>query len=725
MNVTKRSGKLEKFTVAKIKESVRQACEGLDVSPLAIESKFDEFLVEGITTKQINKNLIHHAKTLAGPKSPDYVFVAGRFETMDRWADTGSYKQSFLKFFKKQTKANIWKHEGFSVYSDEQVEELGKEIVKERDMNHSYSSVLTAISKYLLPNECIQHIFMGNAMVIASVEEPENRMAFAKEVYHALSERKVSLATPWLGNLRSGGNISSCFIMAIEDNIDSIYDNLKDAAHISKNGGGLGVSFARMRARGSTLMGQEGASGGMLGWNKLFNDTAVSVNQGGKRKGAFTTALPIWHADVDVFLDAQSEHGDQRTKAYDVKPQVTVPDYFMEKKNDSSFLWHTFCPHEVLTKLDIKLYDVFGKEFEAAYTKCVAAYEAKVLKVVRTVNAKELWKKIMRTQFETGLPYVAFTCRINEMNPNKHIGNIYSVNLCTESFSVTIPDELQHTCNLASIVAGRVPLDQIEYYAGLCTHILDNGITLTKAPTPESEAHNTLLRTIGVGIQGYADLCAREWVVFTNLEFASKFAETIQMGCVKEGIRLAKVRGAYPAFKGSSWDTGEQVGRYLEASLEHKEEWESVQDEISKWGIRNSQFTSPAPNTTTSVFMDAAAGVMPVYGAFFYEDNTDGLIPITSMYLKDNPLAYMRDVTTFKPWELARVVGAMQDPWIDTGISAEYVLDKNQKGFSAKWLWDTLESAFLNKNKAVYYIRTVKEGEKLVKSASDCVGCDG
>lgn len=724
MQVTKRNGKLEKYNVAKIKESVRQACEGLDVNPLAIEAKFDEFLVEGITTSQINKNLIHHSKTLAGPKSPDYVFVAGRFETMDRWANTGSYKMSFLKFVKRQLKENIWKHEGFSVYSDEQIEELGGEIVKDRDLNHSYSSVLTALSKYLLPNECIQHMFMGNAMVIASVEEPETRMEFAKEVYHALSERKISLATPWLGNLRSGGNISSCFIMEIEDNIDSIFGNLKDAAHISKNGGGLGVAFSRMRCKGSSLMGQTGASGGMLGWNKLFNDTAVSVNQGGKRKGAFTTALPIWHGDIEGFLDSQSEHGDQRLKSHDVKPQVLVPDYFMEKKNDETFVWHTFCPFEVKTKLGIELYSVYGKEFEAAHQRCVEAYKQGILKVVNEVNAKELWKSVMKRQFETGLPYIAFICRINEMNPNKHIGNIASVNLCVENFSVTIPDELHHTCNLASIVAGRIGLDEVEKYAALTTHILDNGITLTRPPTAESAKHNNLLRTIGVGIQGYADLVAREWKVFTDLNLVDEFAEKLQYGCVKEGVRLAKIRGAYPAFKGSSWDTGEQIGRYIEQSVNSKDKWMQLQIEVNKYGVRNGQFTSPAPNTTTSVFMDAAAGALPVYGAFFYEDNTDGLIPITSMYLKENPLSYMRDVTTFKPWELTPFIGKMQS-WIDTGISAEYIMDKNQKGFKAKWLWDTLESAWQNKTKAVYYIRTVKAGEKLVKSASDCPGCDG
>jgi ribonucleoside-diphosphate reductase alpha chain len=272
---------------------------------------------------------------------------------------------------------------------------------------------------------------------------------------------------------------------------------------------------------------------------------------------------------------------------------------------------------------------------------------------------------------------------------------------------------------------GRVGIDEIEYYAGLTAHILDNGIALTNPPTEQSRAHNETFRTIGVGIQGYADLIAREWKSFLDTDFAADIAERIQLGCVKEGLRLAKVRGAYPEFGGSTWSTGEQIGRYIEHSKVRKDEWEALNSEVQMYGVRNSQFTSPAPNTTTSIFMDAGAGVMPVYGAFFYEDNTEGLIPVSAMYIKENPVSYMKDVTTFKPWDPAAVVGAMQYPWIDTGISSEYIMDKNQPGFKAKWLWDTLQASWENKNKAVYYIRTVKVGEKLVKGAADCVGCDG
>lgn len=722
MKVTKRSGKVEAFNVEKIKQVIEWACEGLDVEPLALESKFDEFLSDGISTSQIQLNIIDKAKTLATPQEPDWVYVAGRLETMNRWADTRSYEIGFSEFFKEQKSLGYWTHKMFDLYSEEEVCELGDYIVQERDLDHSIASVLTAKSKYLQPNECIQHMFMGNAMIIAGPES-KDRVEFAKRVYDALSQRKISLATPWLSNLRNAGNISSCFIISVDDNIHSIYDNLKNAALVSKNGGGLGVDMARVRCRGSKLMGYEGGSGGINGWVKLFNDTAVSVNQGGKRAGAFTIAVPIWHGDIDVYLDCQTEAGDQRMKAHDIKTQVGMYDLFMHTKNDSDAEWYTFCPYEVKESLGIELYSVFGIDFTEAYFTCVKAAKDGRLKVVRKHNAKELWKKVLRVQFETGMPYIAFLDEINKHNPNKHVGNIPCVNLCTESFSVVIPDELSHTCNLASVVVGRVGLDELAHYASLATRILDNGISLTEAPTKESAAHNELLRTIGVGIQGQADIVAREGKAFLDTKFASLVAEAIEYGCVRESILLAKERGKYPAFDGSSWSDGSKLALFKEnASGEY--DWEGLEREINLYGIRNSQLTSPAPNTSTSIFTDASAGIMPVYSAFFYEDNRDGVNPVSAMYLKENPLSYARDVTKYKPWELTKFVGAMQ-VWIDTGISAEYVMDKNQEGFSAKWLWDTHEQAWVNKNKAVYYIRTIKKGEQLIKGSVDCVGCSG
>ena len=723
INVVKKNGTFEEFNIGKIKNAIQLACEGLDVSPLALESKFDQFIFDGITTQSIHENLIEHAKQLCSASQSDWVYVAGRLATMLHWSNTRSYDTTFINFFNKQIEYGVWKHQGFKVWSKKEIVELGEHIVKDRDLAHSFASVVTAKTKYLLPNECIQHMFMGNAMIIASVELPEHRLQFAKEVYDALSERKISLATPWLSGLRNGGNISSCFIIEPNDSLDSIYKALWDAAKISKAGGGLGVSLGRLRAAGSDLMGIADRAGGIVGWTKLFNDTAVTVNQAGKRKGAFTLAVPIWHKDVGDFLDVQTEAGDQRKKSYDIKPQIVIQDLFMKLKDNAKNKWHTFCPHEVKTKLGISLNDVFGDDFVTAYDECVEAYKQGVLKVVTIHKAKELFIRIMKNQFETGMPYLTFSDTLNEGNPNPHVGNIPCFNLCTESSSVVIPDHLAHTCNLASLVVGRIPKSEIPKYAGLAARILDNGISLTNPPIELSKAHNDLLRTVGIGIQGYHDYVAINGLSYTDTNAATELAEIIQFGAVTASVELAVQRGAYPAFKGSRWEDGSIIDRYIENSVADLD-WENLKIAVQKYGIRNSQLTSPAPNTSTSIFMDAAAGVMPVYSAFFYEDNGDGVLPVGSMHLKENPLSYMRNITAYKPWELTKMVGGMQK-FVDTGISAEYIMDKNQEDLTAKWLWDTIQAAWKNKTKAVYYIRTVKKGESLAKEGEDCAACAG
>jgi len=356
------------------------------------------------------------------------------------------------------------------------------------------------------------------------------------------------------------------------------------------------------------------------------------------------------------------------------------------------------------------------------YARCVDAYKNGVLKVVEEVGAKELWKKVMRVQFETGMPYITWIDELNRHNPNKHEGMIPCLNLCVESSSV-VTEKYDHTCNIASVVVGRVPFDELAKYAAITTHILDNGIALTKPPTEESKNHNERFRTIGVGVQGLADILARENVSWNNEEYISAVFEEIQLGCVQESVQLAKERGAYPAFKGSDWDNGVRISNFAKWSKK-PDVWMKLQQEIDVYGIRNSQTTSPAPNTSTSIAMDAGAGVMPVYAAFFYEDNKDGSIPVSAMHLKQNPLHYSRDVRKFDPSHLTKVVGWAQR-FVDTSISAEYVMDKNNPQFTAKVLWDTLENSWKNKNKAVYYIRTIKKGEVLVQGAESCVACAG
>lgn len=725
--VRKSDGRSEQFDVEKVKKVIAWGSQGLDINPLKLESKFDEFLTDDITTDTIQTNLIYHARMLCTPDDPEFSIVAGRLETMRLWKRTSIGEKSFHYYIKEQVENKVYKHPAIQKWTKNEIIELGKEIDQERDLHHSYGSVLTAMHKYLLPNECLQQLHMTNAMIIASVEKKENRLFWAKKIYHALSRRKISLATPWLSNLRSNSNISSCFIIGVDDDLESIFDNVKNAAMISKLGGGLGIDMSLVRAFGSEINGVKGASKGIPSWTKIFNDTAVAVDQGGKRAGAFTVHTPIWHRDIEDFLGIQLENKDPRLQSFDIFPQVGLYDLFMkEVQKDDGGTWHTFCPHEVKTVMGFELAGIFGKDFNQAYRKCITAYNKGKLEIVGVYNAKGLLKEMMKSQIETGMPYIAFLDRINEMNPNSHDGYIPCVNLCTESFSNVVADELTHTCNLASIVVGRIDSDEeMVDMARLCTRILDNGISLTRTPIESASKHNERYRTIGVGIQGLHDYIARWGLTWKSEKEITKVAELIEFGCVTESVQLAQEYSSYPAFKGSKWDTGELINNFKRHSVSDVD-WAGLQALINKYGIRNSQMTSPAPNTSTANFMDACAGCIPAYSAFYTEDNASGKFTVYGMYLKENPMSYENTAPRQNQVDLTKVVGWLQK-FVDTGVSFDYIFDHN-KGFKAVDLYDTIISAWKQGTKAIYYIRSIKVGDTIddvIGIESACVGCSG
>ena len=729
MFIIKSDGRKEPYMVEKIKKCIQYAAKGLAVNALVLESKFDKVIRDGMSTDDIQSNLIHHARVLCTPEDPDWSFVAGRLETMRRWKQCNLFEKSFYYYLKEQIDDGVYKHPGLKAWTKNEINKLGELIDHDRDLAHGYGSVLTGNKKYLMRGETLQHMHMVNAMIIASVEDKEDRLPMAIATYNALSLRKVSLATPWLSNLRAHQNISSCFIIAIDDDLDSIACSWNNAAQISKFGGGLGVYLGQIRAAGATINGRPDSSKGVTSWAKILNDIAVAVDQGGKRAGAFTLALPVWHRDLEDFLEIQSENKDPRRQCFDIFPQVGVHDLFMvEQAKEDGGTWHTFCPHEVEEVLGFNLNGLFGKDFAAAYRKCVKAYQADKLKNVGVYNAKALVKIMMRTQFETGLPYITFVDHINATNPNDHDGWIPCANLCTESYSNVIADKYAHTCNLCSVVAGRIEsFEELDEITGLCAHILDNGIALTQSPVPESNAHNERYRTVGIGIQGMQDYLALNNKTYQDLKVITEFTERLQYAAVKKSIELAEKRGAYPAFKGSQWDTGKITDRYKKHSVTDDCDWDFVQKRLNEVGIRNSQLTSPAPNTSTAPFMDACPGFMPSYRAFYNEDNSVGKFPVFGMYLKENPLAYERTQPRMNQAELSKSVGAGQK-FIDTGISAEYVFDMNNPDFNAKLLYDLWNAAWKNKTKAMYYIRSIKKGktvDDLLGGESACAGCTG
>lgn len=729
--VEKRDGTKEPYDVSKIKKSIQMAAEGQDVNPLELESKFDQFLKNGIKTRDIQLNVIQHAIQLATPQAPDWVNVAGRALAMDEWANFPLRGKSFREVVHFNVQKGFYTKELLEYYTDAELDELGAAVKMSRDLDYSYASLITAKKKYLGKFELNQHMHMVNAIRFGQNEPKESRIKFVKEVYNALSQRKISLATPFLANLRKGGNVASCFIIAVEDDIDSIFDNIKRVALISKNGGGLGVYLGYLRSKGDDVNGFENAAGTVVQWIKILNDTLVAVNQGGKRAGAGTIALPIWHNDILDFLDMQTEHGDPRMKAYDVFPQVCVPDIFMERDRERG-PWVTFSPFEVKKKLGIDVRGLHGPAFTEAYLKIEKAAEEGILNVTRKFdNARDLMKIIMRVQFETGLPYIAFTDTINEYNPNKGDTNghvsIPCVNLCTESFSNVKPDELGHVCNLASIVLGNIKdFRELGKISSLATKILDFGISLTNAPDKITAQHNNRYRTIGIGLQGLHDHLAREYLNFRDLDYIREIAECVEYHAALASVELAKRFGSFEAFEHSEWKNGNRVNHFKKHAS-GKYNWEYVQEQINLYGMRNSQLTSPAPNTSTSIYMDSSASVLPVYDAFFSEDNKNGKLVVVAKFLKENPIAYAKTFPKHTATEIIDVVSEMQK-FIDTGCSMELIFDQRKENFNAKELYDAIHYAHSKGVKAIYYVRAIKKNASVdatIKAEENCVACSG
>lgn len=724
--VVKRDGKKAIFDVTKIKSSIAFATDGQDVNPLHLEASLDQFVKNGITTSQIQDNVIRHAVQLATPHEPQWLNVAGRALAMQMWADFKLRGKSFYEIIQYNIKNGEYTKDLNKFYSIDDINALGDCIDMNRDLEHSHSSLITVSKKYLGKYELNQHMHMVTAMRFGQMEGKENRIQFVKELYDHLSLRKISLATPFMANLRKGGNVSSCFIIALEDDLDSIFDNVKRIARISKNGGGLGIFLGFLRAKGSNIGTAENAAGSVTQWVKIINDTLVAVNQNGKRAGAGTVALPIWHNDIFDFLDMQTEHGDVRLKAYDVFPQITVPDVFMERDKENGD-WTTFCPYEVKFKLGIDIRGLYGNKFTEAYLNIEEAAKSGILKVTHTYKARDLFKTFMRTQFETGLPYIAFTDTINNVNPNafhKESVGIPAVNLCNESFSSIMPDKLGHCCNLCSINLSNInSMVELAEVSRIATRMLDYGISLTNSPDPITSAHNNIFRTIGIGQMGLHDYLAKNWSNFSDLNTIREIAECIEFNSALESVDLSKRFGSFAAYEESKWVNGDMIKMFKEHQSGNYD-WDALQCLIDMYGMRNSQLTSPAPTTSTSVYQDCSASVLPVYSAFFSEDNKNGSLLVASKFLSKNPLAYGKTFPKHTATEIINVVSEIQK-FTDTGISMELIFDQNKELFTAKDLYDAIHYAHAKKIKSIYYIRSIKKNATIERKEADCVSCSG
>lgn len=541
-------------------------------------------------------------------------------------------------------------------YSKDELIEAGDMIDPEKDKLFTYNGLYLLATRYLATDqarnvyELPQERWLTIALYLMQDEPKEKRMDLVREAYWALSNLYMTVATPTLANAgKVGGQLSSCFIDTVDDSLQGIYDSNTDVARVSKHGGGVGAYLGYVRSSGSAIRGVRGASGGVVPWIKQLNNTAVSVDQLGQRKGAIAVYLDVFHKDIEAFLDLRLNNGDQRLRAHDVFTAVCMPDLFMEaveRRGD----WYLFDPHEVKEKKGWYLQDFYDEQkgdgsFREKYEELVMD-ETVSRKIVKAID---IMKRIMVSQLETGNPFMFYRDEVNRMNPNKHAGMVYSSNLCTEIMQNMSPtrmiqeiisgDQIVITkqagdfvvCNLSSVNLGRAVTAEdpntLERLIAIEVRMLDNVIDLNELPVPQATITNKKYRSIGLGTFGWHHLLALKNIAWDSAEaetFADELYEQINFLTIKASAALGKEKGTYSVFKGSDWNTGE----YFERRGYTSDAWQELAADVAKNGIRNAYLLAVAPNMSTAQIAGSTASIDPIFSPFYYEEKKDYRRPV-------------------------------------------------------------------------------------------------
>ncbi|MCP3029308.1 ribonucleoside-diphosphate reductase subunit alpha [Halobacillus sp. A5] len=623
-----------------------------------------------------------------------------------------------------------------SLYSKAEMDELEQAITPERDELFTYIGIKTLGDRYLarsksgLVYELPQERFMIIAMVLMAHEPNARRLELVKESYWALSHLYMTVATPTLANAgKRYGQLSSCFIDTIDDSLQSIYDSNTDIANLSKHGGGIGVYLGKIRSRGSDIRGFKGVSSGVLPWMKQLNNTAVSVDQLGQRQGAVAVYLDIWHKDIFPFLDSRLNNGDERQRTHDLFTGVSIPDLFMEAVENRED-WYLFDPHEVRSVMGFSLEDYYDESrgsgsFRDRYLACVENEQLSKEKV----PAIEIMKRIMIGQLETGTPYMFYRDEVNRMNPNSHQGMIYCSNLCTEitqNQSPTTQEEQRVedgkiitvqspgdfvVCNLSSINLGRaVPNKVISRLVPIQVRMLDNVIDQNTIPVLQAQLTNQSYRGIGLGTFGWAHLLATKklaWESDEAVDYANEVYEEISYYTILASSQLAKEKGSYPYFEGSDWETGEF---FVKRSFDQdsKFNWNMLQNEVGRNGMRNGYLMAVAPNSSTSLIAGSTASIDPIFKKFYSEEKKDFKIPVTAPDLSPETFWYYKSAYDVDQHASIKQNAARQK-YIDQSISFNIYVKNSIK---AKELLALHLDAWNSGLKTTYYTRsTSSQGE--------------
>jgi ribonucleoside-diphosphate reductase alpha chain len=606
MFVVKRDGRKEAVKFDKITARIKKLCYGLNnvVDPVKVAMKVIEGLYDGVSTSELDNLAAEVAATMT-VQHPDYALLASRIAVSNLHKNT---KKSFSETMKDlYTYINPITGEKAPLIADDVYEiiEANKEvldssIIYDRDFNYDYFGFKTLERSYLLKldgkiAERPQHMLMRVSLGIHKED-----IDAAIETYNLMSEKWFTHATPTLFNSGTPKpQMSSCFLLTMkDDSIDGIYDTLKQCAKISQSAGGIGLSIHNVRAKGTYIKGTNGTSNGIVPMLRVFNDTARYVDQGGgKRKGSFAIYIEPWHADIFDFLDLKKNHGKEEQRARDLFYALWTPDLFMKRVEEDGN-WTLMCPHECPG-----LYDTYGEEFEALYTK----YEQEG-KGRKTIKARDLWNAILESQIETGTPYMMYKDAANKKSNQQNLGTIRSSNLCTEIIEYTSPDEVA-VCNLASlalpkfVIDGKFDHQKLFDITYIVTKNLNKVIDQNYYPVPEAKNSNMRHRPIGLGVQGLADA-----FILLRLPFDSEEAkqlnkeifETIYYAAMTASKDLAKEFGPYETFKGSPVSKGIFQFDMWGVTPSDRWEWDILKEEVKKYGVRNSLLVAPMPTASTS-----------------------------------------------------------------------------------------------------------------------------
>ena len=732
MYVLKKDGTKSPFNFEKIVDMVQGAVHDFENGSELSDSILDDFtllLKNNITTTEIQKQLINTAKNKINIDNPEMSMIAGRILMSSIISDAekrrGFEFGELRKLYKWNVNNGLYEDSIDLLEHDKILEYLENHIDKARNYDYGFASTASWKLRYLHDGETPVEVFalIASRLALESNVTIFEKYELAKRYLDVLSKQKISLATPFLLNLRKkNGNLSSCFINFIPDDLEKQYELLKQMALISKNGGGIGNYIGGVRGIGSRIKTVYGIADSVVPFSKNINDTAIYVNQEGKRKGAITVAVPSWHSDILEFMGMATEIGDSRRKAHDLFLQF-VPDDRFYKQWESNLLYAIVCPLEVREKLgydlveDIDAYDIHFDEI------CEAIKDG-TLRVGRMVRARDVFKAIINASVISGTPYFFNTTNANAVNPLKDIATIKCGNLCMESFSAT-NEEYSHTCNLVSIVTPNVDIasDEWEYVNKIAVDMLDTIVDVSTPPTIKAKAHNDTFRVIGIGDMGLADTLAYHKKTYKDLHFIEDMFERASLAQLEQSIERAKKFGKFPMYDKSEWAKGKLYSRDLSWYKENSryyEEWERLYHLQLEFGIRNAQLQAIAPNTSTSVLQGVVASIFPTYSKYHMDSSSLGALPIMPKYIKER-FWYYKDYKHHDIIEMNDFVSVVQK-WVDSGISYEWILNVDE--ITINDIERYYIDAFKKGVKSIYYIRWVKNDEE-INEKEECVSCAG